>query len=55
MHCIKDKGKIIFLTSSLANHQKLLEKIKSLGFNVEIVGSKKLFYEKLLIVSATKT
>jgi len=51
---LKDGGKIIFLTSSLANHQKLLEKIKSLGFNVDVIAKKKLFYEDLILVKAEK-
>ena len=49
---IKKGGKFVFLTSSLANYQKLLEKTKMLGFDVRIVARKKLFYEELFLVEA---
>ena len=52
--CIKKDGKILFLTSSLANYKKLLEKIKTLGFDTKIVNRKKLFFEELLLVEAKK-
>lgn len=51
-HCLKENGKIIFLTSSLANYQKLIDKIKILGFQTKIVEKKKLFFEELILVEA---
>ena len=51
---LKKNGKIIFLTSSLANYTKLLEKTESLGFHVRIIATKKLFFEELIIVEAKK-
>lgn len=53
-NCVKKGGKILFLTSSLANYQKLLEKTKMLGFDVNIVNRKKLFFEELILVEAKK-
>jgi len=53
-NCLKSGGKILFLTSTIANYQKLLEKTKKLGLNVKIVGRKKLFFEELLLVEARK-
>ena len=50
---IKKGGKFVFLTSSLANYQKLLEKTTMLGFDVRIVARKKLFYEELILVEAS--
>jgi release factor glutamine methyltransferase len=50
--CLKLEGRILFLTSSLANHQKLVEKIKQVGFDCKIVARKKLFFEELIIVQA---
>jgi len=50
--CLKKGGKIIFLSSSLANYHKLLEKIKNLGFSVQEVACKKLFFEELIIVES---
>jgi len=52
LKCLKKSGKFLFLTSSLANHQKLLEKTKHLGFDVKIGDRKKLFYEELILVEA---
>jgi len=51
-NCIKKDGKMLFLTSSLANYKKLLEKIKKLGFEVTIIARKKLFFEELILVEA---
>ena len=53
-NCLRNGGKILFLTSTLANYQKLIEKTKKLGFNVNIVTRKKLFFEELLLVEARK-
>ncbi len=52
--CLKKEGKILFLTSSLANNKKLLEKTQMLGFDVSIISRKKLFFEELILVEATK-
>jgi len=51
-NCLRRGGKILFLTSTLANYQKLIEKTKKLGFNVNIVARKKLFFEELIIIEA---
>lgn len=47
-------GKMIFLTSSLANYSALIQLCKSLGFDVKITAKKKLFYEELLVVECTR-
>ena len=47
-------GKMIFLTSSLANYTALIQLCESLGFDAKIVAKKKLFYEELLIVECTR-
>lgn len=52
--CVKQGGKMLFLTSSLANYQALIEKTKSLGFSVMILAKKQLFFEELIIVQAKK-
>jgi len=51
-NCIKSGGKLLFLTSSLANYKKLLEKTKKLGFDVRIISKKKLFFEELILIEA---
>jgi release factor glutamine methyltransferase len=52
--CVKPGGKILFLTSSLANYQKLIDKTQEMGFLVSILAKKKLFFEELVIVQAIK-
>lgn len=47
-------GKMIFLTSSLANYEKLSSLANSLGFDVSIPTRKKLFYEDLIILECTR-
>lgn len=53
--CLRPEGKILYLTSSLANYQRLMEKTKSLGFSVKVLAKKKLFFEELLIIEAVKS
>ena len=51
-NCIKNDGKLLFLTSSLANYKKLIAKTKKVGFDVKIISKKKLFFEELILVEA---
>jgi release factor glutamine methyltransferase len=50
---VKNGGKILYLTSSLANYQKLIEETESFGFLVRVLATKKLFFEELILVEAT--
>lgn len=52
--CLKPQGKLVYLTSSLANYEKLIHETESLGFTARIVAKKKMFFEELIIVQATK-
>lgn len=45
-------GKMLYLTSSLANYTKLIEKTKSFGLDAKIISKKKMFFEELIIVEA---
>ena len=49
---IKKGGKMIYLTSSLASHKKLLEETNHLGFHTKIMATKKMFFEELILVEA---
>jgi release factor glutamine methyltransferase len=51
---IRDGGKMIFLTSSLANYEILSNLVKSLGFDVSIPAKKRLFYEDLILMECTR-
>jgi len=51
---IEKNGKMVFLTSSLAKYETLVQLAESLGFHVTIVAKKKLFYEELIIIECTK-
>ena len=50
--CLNDSGKMLFVTSSLANYEKLIEESQKLGLDLKIVDKKKLFFEELIIVEA---
>jgi len=52
--CLNDSGKMLFVSSSLANYEKLVAESKKLGLDLKIIARKKLFFEELLIVKATK-
>lgn len=50
--CLKKTGKIIFLSSTLANYEKLMEQTAELGLETTIQSRKKLFYEELILLKA---
>jgi len=47
-------GKLVYLTSSIANYKELIRRTESLGFSAKIVSKKKLFFEELILVECTK-
>lgn len=49
---LKPGGKMLYLTSSLANYTKLMRETELMGFDVRILAKKKLFFEELIIVEA---
>ena len=49
---LKENGKFIFVTSSLSNHQKLIDYAQKLGWKTRILAKKKLFFEELILVEA---
>jgi release factor glutamine methyltransferase len=51
---IKQKGKFIFVTSSLSNYQKLIDYAQKLGLESQIIAKKKLFFEELILVESIK-
>ena len=51
---ISKNGKLVYLTSSLANYQELIRRTESLGFSAKIVSKKKLFFEELILVECVK-
>jgi release factor glutamine methyltransferase len=53
--CLNDSGKMLFVTSSLANYEKLIEDSKKLGLDSKILSKKKLFFEELIIVESKLT
>jgi len=50
--CMKANTRFLFLTSTIANYEKLIEKTRMLGFDVQIISRKKLFFEELVLVQA---
>lgn len=51
---IGESGKILFVTSSLSDFQKLIDYAEQIGLRCMISARKKLFFEELLLVEATK-
>ena len=51
---LRKDGKFIFVTSSLSNYHKLLDYSEQLGLTPKIVAKKKLFFEELILIEATK-
>ena len=50
--CLNDSGKMLFVTSSLSNYEKLMDESQKLGLELKIVAKKKLFFEELILVEA---
>ena len=51
---IQNDGKFVFVTSSLSNHERLAGYAQSLGLRTRITARKKLFFEELILVEATR-
>ncbi len=51
---VRKNGKLLYLTSSLANFQELIRRTERLGFSAKILSKKKLFFEELILVECTK-
>lgn len=52
VRCLNDSGKMLFVSSSLANYEKLIDESKKLGLDLKITARKKLFFEELIIIEA---
>jgi release factor glutamine methyltransferase len=53
--CLKLGAKMLMLTSSLANYEKMIEETKKKGLAVRILAKKKIFFEELIVLEATKS
>ncbi len=51
---LKSEGRIQMIQSSISGIEKTLEKLKDLNYKVEITAEKKLFFEKLVLITAYK-
>ncbi len=51
---IRQNGKLVYLTSTLAHYQELVRRTENLGFSVKILARKKLFFEELVLVECVK-
>ncbi len=51
---VRKNGKLVYLTSSLANYLELIRRTELLGFSAKITAKKKLFFEELVIVECVK-
>ena len=50
---LHSNGKIMMVASSLANYNLLIERLHGLGLETEIVSSKKLAFEEIMILRAS--
>ncbi|RNJ76014.1 MAG: methyltransferase domain-containing protein [Nitrosopumilus sp. D6] len=49
---IKKGGRMVFVTSSLSNYNRLIKYAESLGLHTRIISRKKLFFEELILIEA---
>ncbi|MEM1524663.1 MAG: methyltransferase [Nitrososphaerales archaeon] len=54
VNVLQKNGRILFTLSSLSSYKRLLNEWKKKGFEVKIIGSKKLFFEELFVVEFKK-
>jgi release factor glutamine methyltransferase len=52
---VKERGKLIYLTSSLANYSELIKRTEQLGFSTKILAKRKLFFEELILIQCLKS
>lgn len=52
---IRKNGKLIYLTSSLANYPELVRRTAGMGFEAKLASRRKMFFEELVIVECVKT
>ena len=52
---LSQKGKFLFVTSSLSDYIGLIDFVKSQNFEAKIIDKKKLFYEELIIVEVNRS
>ena len=51
---LKKNGRMYMLQSSLSDLKKTIEKLKEKGFRSEILKTKKLFFEELIVIKAER-
>lgn len=51
---VEKNGKLVYLTTSLANYPELIRRTENLGFSAKIVSKKRLFFEELILVECVK-
>ncbi|MDI3483699.1 MAG: release factor glutamine methyltransferase [Methanobacteriaceae archaeon] len=49
---LRDGGKVQLVQSSLSNIEKTMQKLKDIGFHVEITASERFFYEDIVVITA---
>jgi release factor glutamine methyltransferase len=51
---VTENGRILMVQSSLSNYEVSLERFRELGFRVEVLVAKELFFEKIVVIHAKK-
>ena len=52
--CLGDGGRFLFVTSSLSDYRGLIRHCEGLGMPASIIATKRLFFEELFLVRASK-
>lgn len=55
LHLLSKHGRMLIVTSSLANHAALVQKIAEMGLTTRIIGRKRLAFEELMVLEASFT
>jgi release factor glutamine methyltransferase len=51
---ISNSGKMVFVLSSISNYNKAIEMLKEKGFRIRKIGSRKMFFENIFVMEASK-
>ncbi|MCP8308337.1 MAG: methyltransferase [archaeon] len=55
LRVISKSGLIIFVLSTLSNYSKIIKMLKKMNFKVRKIGRRKLFFEEIFVIEASKT
>ncbi|NWG09017.1 MAG: methyltransferase [Nitrososphaerales archaeon] len=54
LRSISNSGKMVFVSSIISSYDKAIEMLKERGFRVRKIGSRKMFFEDIFVMEASK-